>query len=59
LNNDNVSDGRWELFQKQKIDFETIDEIAADCRFKIDTSVKPEIDRQDIIRKIKMEEFLP
>jgi len=59
LDNDNVSDGRWELFQKQKIDFETIDEIAADCRFKIDTSVKPEIDRQDIIRKIKMEEFLP
>ena len=59
LDNDNVSDGRWELFQKQKENFETIDEITAGCRFKIDTSANPEIDRYEIIRKIKLEEFQP
>ncbi len=59
LDNDNVSDGRWELFQKQKDNFETIDEITAACRFKINTSANPEIDRYEIIRNIKLEEFQP
>jgi len=52
--NDNASDGRWELFQKQKNDFDAINEVAANCYFKIDTSVNPEITRQKIIRKIKL-----
>jgi uncharacterized protein len=49
--NDNASDGRWELFKKQKDDFDAIDEVPADCYFKIDTSDHPEIKRQEIIRK--------
>ena len=52
--NDYASDGRWELFQKQKNDFDEINEVAADCYFKIDTFANPEIIRQEIIRKIKM-----
>lgn len=51
--NDNASDGRWDLFQKQKEDFDVIDEVPADCYFKIDTSAHPEIRRQEIIEKIK------
>ena len=57
LDNDNVSDGRWELFQQQKDNFEPIDEITADYRFKIDTSEKPEVFRHEMIRKIKLAEF--
>jgi len=53
--NDNASDGRWELFQEQKNDFDAINEVAANCYFKIDTSANPEITRQEIIRKIKLE----
>jgi hypothetical protein len=53
--NDNASDGRWELFQEQKNDFDAINEVAASCYFKIDTSANPEITRQEIIRKIKLE----
>lgn len=56
MKNDNASDGRWELFQKQKKDFDPIDEMPADCHLKIDTSANPEIKRQEIIRKIKLEE---
>jgi hypothetical protein len=52
---DSVSDGRWEFFQEQKKDFDTINEVADDCYFKIDTSANPEITRQGIIRRIKME----
>ena len=54
--NDNASDGRWELFQEQKNDFDAINEAAANCYFKIDTSADPENTRQKIIRKIKLEE---
>jgi hypothetical protein len=54
--NNNASDGRWELFQKQKDEFDAIDEVPDDCHIKIDTSANPEIKRQDIIRKIKWEE---
>lgn len=55
LEKDNDSDGRWELFQKQKKDFDKINEVPADYYFKIDTSANPEVNRQEIIRKIKME----
>jgi hypothetical protein len=51
--NDNASDGRWELFQEQKKDFDAINEVTADCHFIIDTSADPEFTRQEIIRKIK------
>ncbi|KFZ45126.1 hypothetical protein KD27_01240 [Smithella sp. D17] len=54
LENDNASDGRWELFQEQKKDFDAINEVATDCYFKIDTSANPEIARQEIITRIKM-----
>ncbi len=54
LKNDSASDGRWALFQKQKDDFDAIDEVPADCHFKIDTSGNPEIKRQEIIRRIKL-----
>jgi hypothetical protein len=50
----NVSDGRWEIFQQQKKDFDAINEIPASHHFKIETSGNPEIMRQEIIRKIKM-----
>jgi len=50
----NASDGRWEIFQEQKNDFDEISEIPADHYFKIDTSENPEITRQEIIRKIKL-----
>lgn len=53
--NDNTSDGRWELFQEQKKDFDAINEVTADSYFKIDTSDNPEASRQEIIRKIKLE----
>lgn len=55
--NDNPSDGRWELFQKQKDDFEAIDEVPASRLFRIDTSADPEITRQEIIRKVKLGEY--
>jgi aminoglycoside phosphotransferase family enzyme/predicted kinase len=51
--NDNASDGRWELHQKQKEDFDKIDEAPEDCHLKIDTSANPENTRREIIRKIK------
>jgi uncharacterized protein len=54
--NDNASDGRWELFQKQKDDFDAIEATLADCFFKIDTSDNTDIIRNEIIRKIKLEE---
>jgi hypothetical protein len=54
---DNPSDGRWELFLKQKDDFEAIDEVPANRLFRIDTSADPEITRQKIIRKIKLGEY--
>jgi predicted kinase len=54
--NDHASDGRWELFQKQKNAFDAINEIPKDCLFRIETSSNPEICRQEIIRKIKFDE---
>lgn len=34
-----ISDGRWEIFQAQRRDFETIDEIPAGSRIVVDTSL--------------------
>ena len=55
LKNNNISDGRWELFQKQKDDFDVINEVPANSHFIIDTYADPETIRQKIIRKIKFE----
>ncbi|MGB5218584.1 MAG: AAA family ATPase [Smithella sp.] len=57
LNNDNVSDGRWELFQQQKNDFDVIKEFPENCHLKIDTSVHQEISRRKIIAKIKGDQW--
>jgi uncharacterized protein len=54
---DNPSDGRWEILQKQKKQYEEICEIPACSYFKVDTSDKPEIFRQDMISIIKMAEL--
>jgi predicted kinase len=56
LENDNASDGRWELFQQQKNDFDMINEVPANSHFIIDTSTDPETIRQQIIRKIKFDD---
>jgi aminoglycoside phosphotransferase family enzyme/predicted kinase len=56
LENDNASDGRWELFREQKDDFDVIKEIPSNSHFMIDTSADPETVRQKIIRKIKFDE---
>lgn len=56
LEQENISDGRWELFQKQKDDFDSISEIPSNCLLKMDTSVHPEITRRDVIRKIRFPE---
>jgi len=56
MENNNESDGRWELFQKQKNDFDLIEIVHVNHFFKIDTSDNPELIRQEIIRKIKLEE---
>ncbi|MHB8137056.1 MAG: bifunctional aminoglycoside phosphotransferase/ATP-binding protein [Smithellaceae bacterium] len=57
LDKDNPSDGRWEILQKQKNQYEEIREIPEDSCFKVDTSANPEISRQNIIRTIKMAEL--
>ena len=57
LDNDNPSDGRWEILQEQKKQYDEISEIPADSFFKIDTSDNPEILRQKIVRVIKMAEL--
>jgi aminoglycoside phosphotransferase family enzyme/predicted kinase len=56
LKDNSVSDGRWDLFQAQKDDFEPINEIPPEHYLKIDTATHPEAMRQKIIEKIKMEE---
>lgn len=57
-NNDNTSDGRWELFQKQQNDFDTITEVPDHQYFRIDTSVNPEMARHEFIKKIKWNDDL-
>ncbi|HRS97681.1 MAG TPA: AAA family ATPase, partial [Smithella sp.] len=56
LDNDSVSDGRWELLQSQKKDFAPIDEMPPQNHFIIDTSAHPDIARRNIIEKIKLDE---
>lgn len=51
----NASDGRWEIYAAQKDDFDKINEVPTDHYFKIVTSENPEIFRQKIVRRIKME----
>jgi len=52
---DNISDGRWEIFQEQKNDFDAIGEFPERLHFKIDTSANPEKTQQIIIRKLNFE----
>lgn len=54
---DNPSDGRWEILQDQKRQYEAIREIPAGRHFTVDTSAHPDIFRQNMIRTIKMGEF--
>ncbi|MEE9911615.1 MAG: AAA family ATPase [Deltaproteobacteria bacterium] len=56
LSADNPSDGRWEILQEQKKQYEAITEIPAGSFFKIDTSADPEMIRRRIIDTIKMAE---
>lgn len=57
MEKDNPSDGRWEILQEQKKQYEAINEIPDDAYFSVDTSANPEVDRRNIIRKIKMAEL--
>lgn len=57
LDNDNPSDGRWEILQEQKKQYEAINEIPEGSYFKVDTSDNPETMRQNIIQTIKMAEL--
>ncbi len=54
---DNPSDGRWEILQEQKKQYEEIREFPVDCHFKVDTSGNPELFRQKLIHRIKMAEL--
>lgn len=51
---DNASDGRWEIYAAQKNDFDEINEIPADRHFKIDTAENAEIQRREVLRKIRL-----
>jgi len=57
MEKDNPSDGRWEILQEQKKQYEAVNEIPDDNYFRVDTSASPEMDRRNIIRKIKMAEL--
>jgi len=57
MDKDNPSDGRWEILQDQKKQYEDINEIPEGFYFKVDTSANPERLRQNIIRAIKMDEL--
>ena len=48
-----VSDGRWEIFQAQKDTFDTINEIPALSHIVVDTSQSIEISTQYVIDRIK------
>lgn len=54
LENDNPSDGRWEILQEQKKQYEAINEIPDGGYFKVDTSSDPEIFRRKMIHTVKM-----
>ena len=50
---DEASDGRWEIFQAQKVDFDEITEISEKNHLIIDTSLKPEECAKRTIWQIK------
>lgn len=57
LDPENPSDGRWEILQEQKKQYEAVTEIPESRLFQIDTSDKPESVRRQIISSIKMAEL--
>ena len=54
---DNPSDGRWEILQEQKKQYEAVTEIPESRLFQIDTSDNPETVRRQIVSSIKMAEL--
>jgi len=57
LDPENPSDGRWEILEEQKKQYEAITEIPRSRLFQIDTSNSPERVRQQIVSSIKMAEL--
>ncbi|NMC90692.1 MAG: hypothetical protein GYA67_03405, partial [Smithella sp.] len=51
------SDGRWEILQEQKKQYEAVTEIPESRLFQIDTSDNPETVRRQIVSSIKMAEL--
>jgi len=47
-----VSDGRWEIFQAQKGSFERIEEIPEGSHLVVDTSLAPEKNALEVLRKM-------
>ena len=47
-----VSDGRWEIFQAQKGSFERIEEIPEGSHLVVDTSLAPEENALEVLRKM-------
>lgn len=50
------SDGRWEIFQAQKKDFDPVTEMVPGIHIKADTSVPPEDTALEVIRRIRLGE---
>ena len=57
LDPDNPSDGRLEILQEQKKQYEAVTEIPENRLFRIDTSDKPETVRRQIVSSIKLAEL--
>lgn len=49
-----ASDGRWEIFESQKVDFEKIDEFSEDCHIIVDSAQTPEMCAEYTIDKIRL-----
>ncbi|MEA3471445.1 MAG: AAA family ATPase, partial [Thermodesulfobacteriota bacterium] len=54
LNKKEASDGRWEIFQAQKKDFDTIDEASPKVHIIIDTSKTPETSTSEAVSRIRI-----
>lgn len=48
-----ASDGRWEIYQAQKKDFDPVDELSAGEHFSVSTAAPPDVCVQEILLKIK------
>jgi len=48
-----ASDGRWEIYQAQKNDFDPISELSISQHFSVDTAASPEVCVNEILLKIK------